>query len=55
MKEEGEKKLKMAVVFSVLAIIILTILEFPAPIGFETRPQNTVPMGRLYLFFTNNF
>src|SRR5579875_636478 len=33
---------KRAVVGSVVAILILTILEFPPPIGFETRPQSNV-------------
>jgi hypothetical protein len=33
---------KKAVVGSVAAILILTVLEFPAPMGFETRPQAEV-------------
>jgi hypothetical protein len=47
-----EKKAKFGVIGCVLAIIILTILEFPAPIGFETRPQNNVSMVWLFFFLT---
>lgn len=45
-------KSKFGIIGCVLAIIILTILEFPAPIGFETRPQNNVSMGWLFFFLT---
>ena len=31
-------------------ILILTVLEFPAPIGFETRPQTNVSLAWLALF-----
>jgi hypothetical protein len=41
---------KWGVVGSVIAILILTVLEFPPPIGFETRPQNDVSMLWLMLF-----
>ena len=41
---------KRAVVASVVAILILTILEFPAPFGFETRPQADVSPLWLVLF-----
>lgn len=33
---------KKAVVACVAAILVLTVLEFPPPIGFETRPQADV-------------
>jgi hypothetical protein len=41
---------KWGVFGSVIAILILTVLEFPAPIGFETRPQNNVSHLWLVLF-----
>ncbi len=44
------KFLKWAVVGLVIAILTLTILEFPAPIGFETRPQDNVSLVWLGLF-----
>lgn len=44
------KNSKRIVVISILAILILTILEFPAPIGFETRPQNNVSIFWLAFF-----
>lgn len=43
---------KLGIIGCVVAIIILTILEFPAPVGFETRPQNNVPIGWLFFFLT---
>jgi len=46
------KKFKIGIIGCVVAIIILTILEFPAPIGFETRPQDNVSMGWLFFFLT---
>ena len=33
---------KRGVLASIIAILILTVLEFPQPIGFETRPQSDV-------------
>lgn len=33
---------KKGVVATVVLILLLTVLEFPAPIGFETRPQSDV-------------
>lgn len=45
-------KVKLGIVGCVVAIIILTILEFPAPVGFETRPQDNVSMGWLFFFLT---
>src|SRR5271169_4376079 len=43
---------KRAVVLSVIAILILTVLEFPPPIGFETRPQSDVSSFWLVFFLT---
>lgn len=43
---------KLGIIGCIVAIIILTILEFPAPIGFETRPQDNVSMGWLFFFLT---
>lgn len=37
-------------VLVIVLILILTVLEFPAPIGFETRPQADVSMLWLILF-----
>jgi hypothetical protein len=47
-----DKKFKIGIIGCVVAIIILTILEFPAPVGFETRPQDNVSMGWLFFFLT---
>lgn len=47
-----DKKVKIGIIGCIIAIVILTILEFPAPIGFETRPQNNVSMGWLLFFLT---
>jgi len=33
---------KRGVVGSIFVILVLTLLEFPDPIGFETRPQENV-------------
>ncbi len=41
---------KKGVVGAVIIILILTVLEFPPPIGFETRPQGDVSMLWLILF-----
>ena len=41
---------KKAVVGSVITILIITVLEFPPPIGFETRPQSGVSPFWLMLF-----
>lgn len=43
---------KMGVLFAIIVILILTVLEFPAPLGFETRPQNGVSPLWLILFLT---
>lgn len=47
-----DKRLKIGIIGCVVAIIILTILEFPAPVGFETRPQDNVSIGWLLFFLT---
>lgn len=41
---------KKCVFGSVVAILILTVLEFPPPIGFETRPQGGVSLFWLAFF-----
>ncbi len=43
---------KRGVVGAIVAILILTLLEFPAPVGFETRPQNNVSILWLFFFLT---
>ncbi len=40
---------RRAVLFSIIVILVLTALEFPPPIGFETRPQSDV--SPLWLIF----
>lgn len=41
---------KRGVVGSIIVILVFTILEFPPPVGFETRPQNNVSILWLILF-----
>ena len=41
---------RKAIVATVIAILILTVLEFPPPIGFETRPQSDVSSFWLVFF-----
>ncbi|MCL5256358.1 MAG: hypothetical protein M1319_00990 [Chloroflexi bacterium] len=41
---------KTGVIGSILAILIITALEFPPPVGFETRPQNDVSSIWLVFF-----
>jgi hypothetical protein len=41
---------KRAVVGAVIVILVLTVLEFPPPIGFETRPQSNVSIIWLAFF-----
>ncbi len=41
---------KRAVLGAVVAILILTVLEFPPPIGFETRSQSDVSAFWLAFF-----
>lgn len=47
---KNQKAAKWGVVGSVVAILILTVLEFPPPIGFEARPQANVSPLWLVLF-----
>ena len=41
---------KRAVLGGVIVILILTVLEFPPPMGFETRPQSDVSAFWLAFF-----
>jgi hypothetical protein len=41
---------KRAVLGAVIVILVLTVLEFPPPIGFETRPQSNVSIFWLAFF-----
>ncbi|HEX7476108.1 MAG TPA: hypothetical protein VF318_09125 [Dehalococcoidales bacterium] len=41
---------KWGVLGIIIAILIITVLEFPPPIGFETRPQGDVSQFWLVLF-----
>ena len=41
---------RKALVATIIAILILTVLEFPPPIGFETRPQTDVSSFWLIFF-----
>jgi len=47
-----DKKIKIGIIGCVVSIIVLTILEFPAPVGFETRPQDNVSLGWLIFFLS---
>ncbi|HEX5351750.1 MAG TPA: hypothetical protein VFW58_08990 [Trichococcus sp.] len=44
------KSAKNGIIISIVCILILTVLELPAPIGIETRPQNDVSLFWLLLF-----
>ncbi|MFH0890582.1 MAG: hypothetical protein V1856_00940 [Candidatus Liptonbacteria bacterium] len=44
--------LQHCVAGAVGVILILTVLEFPAPIGFEVRPQDNVSVWWLALFLS---
>lgn len=44
------KSAKKGIIVSIICILILTVLELPAPIGIETRPQNDVSLFWLLLF-----
>jgi hypothetical protein len=52
MNKNLSKKSKMGVVGAIAMILIITILEFPAPIGFETRPQTNVSIFWLFFFLS---
>lgn len=44
------KTAQKGIIISVISILAITILEFPAPIGLETRPQDKVAIGWLFFF-----
>lgn len=44
------KSAKIGIIVSIICILILTVLELPAPIGIETRLQNDVSLFWLLLF-----
>ncbi len=48
-KPKASTPAKWGAVGAIIAILIITVLEFPAPIGFETRPQTNVSL--LWLLF----
>jgi len=56
MKESAARKNrslgKRGVIGSILLILILTFLELPEPMGFETRSQDNVSRAWLLLFVT---
>jgi hypothetical protein len=41
---------KRVVLGAIIVILVLTVLEFPPPIGFETRPQSSVSVIWLAFF-----
>jgi hypothetical protein len=41
---------RRAVLAAVIVILVLTVLEFPPPLGFETRPQSNVSIFWLAFF-----
>ena len=45
-----EEQAKRAVLGAIIVILILTVLEFPPPLGFETRPQANVSVFWLAFF-----
>lgn len=44
------KRAKRGVLGAIIVILILTMLEFPPPFGFETRPQSSVSIFWLLFF-----
>ena len=46
----GTSRARMGAVGAIIGILILTVLEFPPPIGFETRPQTDVSVFWLLFF-----
>lgn len=48
--KSSDGKFKLGITGCIFAIIILTVLEFPAPLGFETRPQDNVSLVWLFFF-----
>ncbi|MCL5438659.1 MAG: hypothetical protein M1268_01575 [Patescibacteria group bacterium] len=51
-KKQIIKKARFKVIGCIVTIIAITILEFPAPIGFETRTQGNVSIVWLFFFLT---
>jgi hypothetical protein len=49
-KPKTNTSAKWASVGAIISIIIITVLEFPAPVGFETRPQTNVSPFWLLFF-----
>lgn len=47
---ENIKSAQRASLVAIVLILILTVLEFPAPVGFETRPQDNVSLVWLIFF-----
>ncbi len=47
------KTIKRIIVGVVALILVLTVLEFPAPVGFEVRPQDNVSLWWLALFLAS--
>lgn len=48
--KKSNKLAKFGVLGCIIAIVVVTILEFPPPIGFETRSQANVSIIWLFLF-----
>jgi hypothetical protein len=48
-KPKASTPAKWGAVGAIIVILIITVLEFPPPIGFETRPQTNVSL--LWLLF----
>ena len=49
-KAQASSSAKIRAVGAIIVILIVTVLEFPPPIGFETRPQTDVPVFWLFFF-----
>ncbi len=49
-KVKAPSSAKIGAVGAIIAILIITVLEFPPPIGFETRPQTDVSIFWLFFF-----
>lgn len=42
--------MRKIIITSIVLILVITVLELPAPVGFETRPQDHVSLWWLALF-----
>ena len=49
-KLKASSSARMGAAGAIIAILIITVLEFPPPIGFETRPQTGVSVFWLFFF-----